>query len=123
VHPNKTQEQEYGRVKQTFVPPYKPITVTDAELAFPAKVVGTLLPKWEEIPEEFRRMQGSWVSIVNTWFCRGIEDTFSVKKEHDANKVWRHLAACMHSFEPDHAHKIAGVAYLMSLWVEPPSAL
>lgn len=34
-------------------------------------------------------------------------------------KVHRHISACLGSYEPKHEHKIAGVAYLLSLWFEP----
>ena len=42
-----------------------------------------------------------------------------MKEEFDKNEVWRHLKACMGSFQPAHEHKVAGVGYLMSLWLKP----
>lgn len=34
----------------------------------------------------------------------------------DGNDAYRQLGAIMGSYQPQHVHKIAGVAYLASLW-------
>lgn len=110
------------RVEQKFKPPFKPVKVSDVTLAFPAKVVGTLLPDWDDIPEDFQRYDYTpWHRLVGKWFALGLKDNEipEVKEEFDAEEVWRHLGACMRSFEPKHEHKEAGVAYLMSLWCKP----
>ena len=39
----------------------------------------------------------------------------------DPEAVNRHTRACLRSFEPRHEHKIAGVAYLLSLWFREDS--
>lgn len=116
-------EDAYGHKisNQTFLEPYKPVEVDNVTLAFPAEVVGKLLPAYNLIPEEFRRDRTKWNKIVNTWFACGLEEESApkVRAEFDKDKVWRHLSACMRSYEPRHEHKTAGVAYLMSLWMEP----
>lgn len=115
-----TQDKEYGhKVNQTFLPPYNPVEISDVLLAFPAHVVGSLLPKWEDMPEEFRRQNNEWTRMADKWFCCGLDPVPEVKEGIDPKKVWRHLKACMGSFEPAHEHKIAGVGYLMSLWLKP----
>lgn len=108
-------------VNRTLLPPYNPVEISDVLLAFPAHVVGSLLPKWEDMPEEFRRERSEWCTLVNDWFHCGLKDDKvpKVKPEFDEMLVWRHLKACMGSFEPAHEHKVAGVAYLMSLWMQP----
>jgi len=116
----ETQDKEYGhKIKQTFLPPYTPVKIRDVDLAFPAHVVGILLPKWEDMPEDFRRNHSEWCHLANTWFACGLDPVPAVKDEYDARDVWRHLKACMGSFELAHEHKIGGVGYLMSLWLKP----
>jgi hypothetical protein len=40
------------------------------------------------------------------------------KEGIDRSVAMRHLKCIMSSWEPQHEHKTAGVAYLMSLWFE-----
>lgn len=116
-------EDAYGNEikNQTFLEPYQPVEINDAELVFPANVVGKLLPAYNLIPEEFRRNRTRWNKLVDTWFACGLigDDVPKIKEEFDQTTVWRHLRACMGSYQPRHEHKTAGVAYLMSLWMEP----
>lgn len=98
---------------------FNPVKITAVDLTFPDRVIGTLLPPQSDIPEEFAGEQSEWLSLVRRWFCVGLNFRPKVKPELDENLVWRHLNACMGSFEPSHEHKVAGVAYLMSLWCEP----
>lgn len=106
--------------REPFKPPFNPVEVTDLDLAFPAQVVGTLLPLWEDIPEEFQHHRGYWTKLVDTWFALGLDKHPATKDGIDPKTAWRHLAACMRSFQPKHEHKVAGVAYLMSLWLVEP---
>jgi hypothetical protein len=104
----------------------KPTPVDAVTMAFPASVVGTLLPPNDVIPEEFHRnwFNGGdvWTKTVNRWFGEGLSDwqSFKPKDGIEANLAWRHLKACMGSYEPKHEHKVAGVAWLMSRWFESP---
>jgi hypothetical protein len=93
----------------------KPQPVDDATLAFPA-MVAHLLPTWEEIPDEFKG-QNEWTRLVDKWFGNGGQ-TLAAKTRDDitARDAIRHLQACLGSYGLKHEHKIAGVAYLMSLW-------
>lgn len=95
-----------------------PIKVDAVDLAFGGKVE-TLLPKWEDIPEEFQRDWGPWCKAANEWFFRGLDAKKFVAKEGiDAGDAWRHMGAIMRSFAPKHEHKTAGVAWLMSQWFD-----
>jgi hypothetical protein len=85
--------------------------------------VSHLMPSYNEIPEDFRREKGEaqkWVDIVNDWFFLGMKNIRWVVKHKDIDKAVavNHLMAIMQSWEPQHEHKIAGVAYLMSLWFD-----
>lgn len=102
----------------------KPAEVDDITLAFPASVVGTLLPPMAEIPEMFHEWRPAdpdarrWTDLADTWFALGLNGYFVPKEGIDSEAARRHLRAVMGSFEPKHEHKIAGVAWLMSLWFE-----
>ena len=79
--------------------------------------VRTLLPKMNEIPDEFYRHYNKWNRAVLTWFFEGIrKDAFTVKENIDKDKAFKHLAAVVSSWDLKHEHKTAGAAYLMSLW-------
>ena len=93
----------------------QPTPIDAATAACPATVIGTLLPERTDIPAEFKSHHNPYAQLATKWFFSGI--TAIAFHEHiDANTAGRHLQACLGSFEPKHQHKIAGVAYLMSLW-------
>ena len=93
----------------------------DVDAAFPANVVGTLLPPMAEIPEEFREHRSEWCAIAMRLFFNGGKLP-QVKAGVDAGKAKRHLVAVLGSFEPKHEHKEAGAGWLMSLWYELPKS-
>jgi hypothetical protein len=95
--------------------------ISDLDLAFPAKALD-LMPKYEEIPEEFKHSGNRWVKFQSDWFYRGISNLrIATKSGIDANEAMRHLGAIQGSFEPKHEHKEAAVAYLASIWFEDVS--
>lgn len=101
----------------------KPKGADALAVAFPANVVGSLLPEWDEVPEEFNvqyRRGTGFASVVSDLFYKGGKLP-QVKKGIDQKKAYSQLRACIGSWEPKHEHKIAGVAYLMSLWCELPA--
>lgn len=94
-----------------------PKDVDDVTASFPATVIGTLLPRLEDIPEEFRR---NWTTnemcraASKLFFSGGVLPAF--RDDIDRSAAARHLQAVLGSFEPQHEHKIAGAGYLLSLW-------
>lgn len=97
--------------------------VSDLDIAFGGRT-RELLPPYEEIPEEFKRMssRNKWVSMVEDWFYYGLKNLQLKPKEGvDINKAMKHIKAIMGSFEPKHEHKMAGCAYLLSLWFDDVS--
>ncbi len=79
--------------------------------------VRTLLPKMNELPDEFDNQYNKWNKAVSTWFFEGIrKDAFTAKEGIDKDKAFKHLAAVISSWDLKHEHKTAGAAYLMSLW-------
>ena len=94
-----------------------PQDVTDLDIAFPTSV-DHLLPDYAAVPAEFKGFRDEpHVEFVEHWFFHGADvKRLSPKPGIDASKAIRHLRVCMGSWEPKHEHKIAGVAYLLSLW-------
>lgn len=101
----------------------QPSEISNLQAAFPASV-RHLMPRYEDIPDDFRRHGGrgdaaKWVKAQNAWFFGGIKKSQFIRKSGvDAEKAFRHLAAIQGSFEPKHEHKEAAVAYLASPWFD-----
>jgi hypothetical protein len=106
--------------QEPIVDTWMPMEISAVERAFPA-TVSKLMPKYEEIPDEFRqfRPRDKWQRMVSDWFFSGLEDLkLSPKTGIDERKAIRHIATIMGSFEPKHEHKEAACAYLLSLWFD-----
>lgn len=97
----------------------QPQAVSDVLIAFPGSV-SHLMPAYEDIPEDFRRNRGDarqWVAFQQTWFFKGLnKGMFEAKPGVEFDAAWRHLKCVQGSFEPQHEHKEAAVAWLMSRW-------
>jgi len=95
----------------------KPQEVSDVDLAFPAKVVGVLIPKREDLPDEFRKNyhHNEYCEMAQKWFFGGI-DPLVFNEGIDAKMAMRHIQACLGSFEPSHEEKIGGAGFLLSRW-------
>jgi hypothetical protein len=95
--------------------------VKDVEMAW-----GTMehLPPWHEIPDEFRRETSPWCSQISRWFAIGGDrawwDRLVPRPGVEKSAAARCLKALLSSWAPKHEHKIAGVAYLCSLWFDDP---
>tara|TARA_R100001086_G_scaffold245787_3_gene177162 strand:+ start:4059 stop:4412 length:354 start_codon:yes stop_codon:yes gene_type:complete len=96
-----------------------PREVDDITIAFPANVVGTLLPPMDVIPKPFKDISHPLQRAAETWFYRGVDlkrSTAQPRDGIDKTAAFRQLKACLGSYEPKHEHKMAGVAYLLSLF-------
>src|SRR5688500_10031633 len=92
--------------------------VTDIDVAFGGGAMH-LLPKWEEIPDEFKRQNNKWVKVVSDWFFSGLRNAkWTPKAGVDERKALRMVKVCMGSFEPAHEHKEAGCAFMLSEFFE-----
>jgi len=67
-------------------------------------------------------MNNPYVKFQTTWFFKGLtsEDMPTAREGIDLNEAMLHLSAIQRSFEPQHEHKQAAVAYLASLWLILP---
>lgn len=82
------------------------------------------LPKYETIPDEFKdpNSHSRWNLFASHWFFGMLKknDIDNLKPKDGIDKIAA-LKACraiLLSFEPQHEHKEAGVAYLLSEWFE-----
>lgn len=99
-----------------------PLDVSDDDVLDGSTDTEWLLPPWKDIPTQFRARSSSepWCHFVSDWFFDGTDAARMVARPGvDRRLAFRHLRAVMRSHEPKHEHKIAGVAYLCSLWFEP----
>lgn len=95
-------------------------TITDVEIAF-----GTtkLLPPYDAVPDKFKR-GNDYTKLLDTLFAgKPLPEGEIVFREgfDDADApalLNRVVMAHLHSFEPKHEHKIAGLGYLISLACE-----
>jgi hypothetical protein len=96
----------------------QPTHVSDIDMAFPANV-SKLLPAMKDIPDEFKRSGNKWCRVVSHWFFCGLPNAkWQPKAGINQNTALRHVQTCLGSFAPQHEHKEAGCAYLLSLWFE-----
>jgi hypothetical protein len=100
---------------------YLPIKVTDADRAFGGRAM-EILPPMKAIPAEFHSMHHPWAKWQADWFYRGLSAMPVPKEGIDLKLAMNNLATVQGSWEPKHEHKMAGVAYLASLWFESPEA-
>lgn len=79
-----------------------------------------LMPTWVQIPPEFRHGKTPWNQFAAEWFFRGFSQwPFQPKPGIDHKAAVSQLNTIQRSFDPQHEHKDAAVAYLLSLWYEP----
>lgn len=95
-----------------------PQEVSDVDIAFPAHV-SHLMPKYAEIPEQYKR-GGSWGNkLFSDMFFNGVKGLeLTPKKDIDPKKAIRHIKCILGSFEPKHEHKEAAIAMLLEEWFE-----
>lgn len=92
--------------------------VSDVDIAFGSI---THLPKWEDIPEEFKELHApsKWNKLFTKLFYgHGASGEVIPKEGIDPMKAGRVIRAIMVSWAPKHEHKMAGCMYLMSQWFE-----
>lgn len=79
----------------------------------------SFLPRWTDIPDEFKNHYNPWNTLVSELFFEGGKLP-EPKKDIDPGAESNHIQIVLSSFEPKHEHKTAGAAYLMSLWYNQP---
>jgi len=88
--------------------------------AFGPQHIGDYLPSKAEIPDDFRSGRGPWHEFVARWFFEGADAKALVARPGiDRGRAIGHVQSVLASFAPQHDHKMAGAAWLCSLWFEP----
>jgi hypothetical protein len=93
------------------------------------------MPKYETLPDEFKRHRGNeYCKAISEWFFGGaeahpngikIKDTaFVAKPGVEAGKALAAIKSILGSFEPKHEHKEAACAFLLAEWfdIDKPKA-
>jgi hypothetical protein len=90
------------------------------QVILPSTDRATLLPAYEDIPQTFKLARSPWCELVAIWYERGLGGSFVAKKGIDGPSALQHINALMRADLPHvkHVHKMAGMAFLMSLWFE-----
>lgn len=73
-----------------------------------------------ELQDPFFEDTGGGWSFLNLCERRDGE-LWGQHQDCDANDALANIQTALRSFEPKHEHKMAGVAYLMSMWLEDAS--
>ncbi|MGN7187003.1 hypothetical protein [Microbacterium enclense] len=99
----------------------RPAEVTDVDIAFPARGP-ELTPAYETVSEEFKSQRNVWVRVAERWFFHGDPfdrfDIYGPVEGVDGDLAVRHLQVVLGTYGTKHQHKIAGAAFLLSLWFE-----
>jgi hypothetical protein len=78
-----------------------------------------LIPKWDEIPDEFKSGRTLEVKLFNTFFFHGGSvDIFIPKEGVDKEKALRVLTFVARDWGLSHEHKESGWAYLVREWFD-----
>lgn len=97
----------------------KPVEVDPVSFAFPARIIGVLIPEWDDLPATFQDGTSGWEELGSYAATRSVEFGHSVLKEGiDCLLANRQINAIARSFEPKHEHKEAALSYLISLWLK-----
>ena len=92
-------------------------SVDDLTMAFGGNAL-ELMPSYNELPDEFKQ-RNFWSDLVSGWFSSGLQ-SLNLKPKDGVNskQALRQIRTVLGSFEPQHEHKEAGVAFLLSEWFE-----
>ena len=101
--------------EQTDIP-----EVEDIDMVFQTKALA-LLPKWDDLTDDEKRMRGPFCDAVSKIFFSGgrLEDHgLKIKPGIDREKVYRFVRATLGDWSPKHEHKIGGIGHMLSKWCE-----
>lgn len=86
------------------------------------------MPKWDDIPEDFKHHHNLYARAVSSWFFTGGKrdgdtltiggEIFRAKPDIHCSDALRAIKAVLGSFEPKHEHKEAACAYMLSEWFD-----
>jgi hypothetical protein len=94
--------------------------ITGTDVAFGPKNIGDFLPLMSDIPKEFYDRDNEWNKYICNWFFNGMKEWPVAVEGVHFKQAAAHIRVILGSWEPKHEHKIAGCAYLASLWFKEP---
>lgn len=90
--------------------------VTTVDQVFAGDKALEIMPKWEDIPDDFPNRR-KWEKVMNDWFFLGLKNARWMPKEGvETKKALAAIVTVMRSFAPKHEHKQAAVAFMLSEW-------
>lgn len=90
--------------------------ITQQDIAFGPKNLAQFLPAMGSIPKEFFKDSNPWNKWISKWFFNGLKEFAVAVEGVNFKDAHAHIKVILASFEPKHEHKIAGCAYLASMW-------
>lgn len=93
--------------------------ITQLDIAFGPKNLAEFLPAMGSIPKEFFKDSNPWNQWISKWFFSGLKEYAVAVNGVNFKQAHAHINVILGSFEPKHEHKIAGCAYLASMWFVP----
>lgn len=92
--------------------------VTMVETVFGGDKALKIMPKMQDIPEDFPNRK-KWKQVMSDWFFTGIKNAkWTPKAGVETKKALAAIVTVMRSFAPKHEHKEAAVAFMLSEWFE-----
>ena len=96
--------------------PQQAESITDVEIAFSTE---RLLPRWEDVPEAFRRGNAYTQLVEKIFYGQPLPDwEMHEKAGFNDTHIRRVVRAHLGSFGPKHEHKIAGVGLMLACMCE-----
>jgi len=85
--------------------------------------INVLVPPHKEIPPDYQG-RAKFEQLQSKWFFKGLDEGEmpAAKPGIDEQMAMKHLYTVQNNREIKHEHKIAGVAWLMSMWFELPKS-
>lgn len=107
-----------------------PNNISGADLAF-----GNIdhMPKYADVPDQFKTRYNPYVDAVSSWFFKGAEAvpggikigdaTFVPKSGIELAQALGAIKSVLASWAPKHEHKTAACAYMLSEWFDRDPAV
>jgi hypothetical protein len=90
------------------------------------------MPKFDTLPEEFRRDRHPTCRAIYDWIFSGAKRfpggitigkrTFTAKEGVDCDKAIAAIRSVLASFDPSHEHKVSGCAFMLNEWFDMKEA-
>lgn len=111
--------QEAAAASQTADLKYMPIPVPAGDIAL-GLAANNIMPLLVDIPHGFKRKTNIWHVWADNWFYQGLDYWPVAVPGVDLQMALNNLTVCIRGRDLENDYKMAGVAYLASLWFSSP---